>query len=86
MKALRLKTIDKDLDSHSNQNQHIPKYIASANEIEANRIGSLLIRVFHSAKCLTESGNSFPGRVVVDKMAASFTMESPLCEVSSDSL
>ena len=52
------------------------KAISKANETLANKIGSLLVHTYGDAKKLTLSAFSFPARVVVSKVASSFSWNS----------
>ena len=55
----------------------ILRYITSKNKELANKIGTLMINVYNDAKQLTLSAQSWPARIVADKMAAAFDVTEP---------
>jgi hypothetical protein len=71
--AFRLKSIPK---SQAMESSEMGQILITANEKLANKIGSLMIHVYHDAKKLTLSANSFPGRLVAGDIANAFQIMS----------
>ena len=69
IKAQRISSL---LAKGTHQSIPMGRAILTANFQLANRIGSLMIYVHHSAKRLILSANSFPSRVAVTSLANSF--------------
>jgi hypothetical protein len=56
------------------------KTVSRQNEALANRIGSLIIRVYNDTKTLSMSAFSWPSRITASKISSRFRLNEPFMQ------
>ena len=74
-KAKRLLSLKGPEKLHATKSTPIGRALSTADAQLAVKVGGLLLHVYHGAKRLTLSANSFPSRVVVSRMSREISFD-----------